>query len=44
MLNSRSCVALPIPIVVISAASRHQYYLIRHSFDENNTHYNQIKA
>ena len=37
-------IALPIPIVVISAASRHNYYLIRYSFDEGSPHYNQVKA
>ena len=37
-------VALPIPVVLISIASRHQYYLIRHSFDEGSPHYNQVKA
>ena len=37
-------IALPIPIVVISAASRHNYYLIRYSFDEDSPHYNQVKA
>ena len=37
-------IALPIPIVVISAAFKHNYYLIRHSFDEGSPHYNQVKA
>ena len=37
-------IALPIPVVLISIASSHQYYLIRHSFDEGSPHYNQVKA
>ena len=36
--------AVPIPIVIISAASRNDHYLIRHAHDEDSPHYNKIKA
>ena len=39
-----TCVVLPIPVVLISVASRHEYYLIRHSFDADSPLYDQVKA
>ena len=39
-----TCVVLPIPVVLISVASRHEHYLIRHSFDADNPLYDQVKA
>jgi len=35
---------LPIPVVVITGGARHDYYLIRASFDQSHPHYNSIKA
>ena len=35
---------LPIPVVVITGGARHDYYLIRASFDQRHPHYNSIKA
>ena len=43
-LSPPICVVLPIPVVLISVASRHEYYLIRHSFDEDSPLYDQVKA
>ena len=43
-VSPSTCVVLPIPVVLISVASRHEYYLIRHSFDEDSPLYNQVKA
>ena len=43
-LSPSTCIVLPIPVVLISVASRHEYYLIRHSFDEDSPHYDQVKA
>ena len=36
--------ALPIPVVVITGGARHDYYLIRASFDQSHPHYDSIKA
>ena len=43
-LSPSTCIVLPIPVVLISVASRHEYYLIRHSFDEDSPLYDQVKA
>ena len=42
--NTFFYVVAPIPVVVISAAIRHDHYLIRYSHDEGSPHYNEIKA